>query len=104
MALGISTYSPLKEDETNLFKRFLKVFELSYRRYLDIEKAEAQAREARIETSLERVRSKTMAMHSSNDVGDTVSTMFDEFVRLGIQTNRCGILIFKRIPFGCIAG
>ena len=49
VALGISTYLPLSKKEIKLFKRFLKVFELSYRRYLDIEKAEAQSREARIE-------------------------------------------------------
>ena len=35
------------------------------------QKAEAQAREAQIEASLERVRSKTMAMHNSRDVGET---------------------------------
>jgi len=46
VALGISTYVPLNEQEIILFKRFYKVFELAYRRYLDIEKAEAQAREA----------------------------------------------------------
>lgn len=62
VALGISTYSPLNEDETNLFKRFLKVFELSYRRYLDIEKAEAQAKESQIQLALERIRARTMAM------------------------------------------
>ena len=56
MALGISTYQPLNEGDKILFKRFLKVFELAYRRYLDIEQAEAQAKEARIETALERVR------------------------------------------------
>src|SRR5260370_552229 len=33
VALGISTYVPLNEEEANLFRRFLKVFELSYRRY-----------------------------------------------------------------------
>ena len=34
-------------------------------------------------------------MHNSNDVGETVATMFAEFVHLGIHTNRCGILIFN---------
>ena len=58
VALGISTYEPLKEEETSLFKRFLKVFELSYTRYLDIEQAIAQAREAQIEAALEKVRSR----------------------------------------------
>jgi signal transduction histidine kinase len=89
------TAEHLSEEHSKILKRFAGVFGQTYRRYLDLQKAEAQAREAQIEASLERVRSKTMAMHSSNDVGDTVATMFNEFVRLDIQTNRCGILIFN---------
>ncbi|HYJ65775.1 MAG TPA: hypothetical protein VEV62_18665, partial [Parafilimonas sp.] len=49
VALGISTYEALKDEDIDLFKRFLKVFELSYTRYLDIEQAEAQARESQIQ-------------------------------------------------------
>jgi len=79
----------------DIFKRLGNVFEQTYTRFLDLQKAEAQAREAQIEAALERVRSKTMAMHNSQDVGDTVATMFDELVKLGIVTNRCGILIFS---------
>jgi len=82
------------DEAKKVMKRFANVFDLTYKRFLDIQKAEAQAREAQIEASLERVRSKTMAMHNSNDVGDTVAAMFSEFVNLGIYTNRCGILIF----------
>jgi hypothetical protein len=81
-----------------IFKRFAVVFDQTYTRFLDLEKAERQAREAKIEAALERVRSKTMAMHNSNDVGDTVITMFEEFVKLDIITNRCGVLIFGDTP------
>jgi signal transduction histidine kinase len=84
----------LSTESSQIFKRFAGVFGQTYRRYLDLEKAEAQARESQIEASLERVRSKTMAMHNSKDVGDTVATMFAEFMNLDIHTNRCGILIF----------
>jgi len=80
---------------SGLLQRFAKVFEQTYTRFLDLQKAEAQAREAIIEAALERVRSKTMAMHNSQDVGDTVSTMLDELVKLGVKTNRCGILIYS---------
>jgi signal transduction histidine kinase len=83
------------EGEAEILKRFSKVFEQAYIRFLDLEKAEAQANEAQIEASLERVRSKTMAMHNSQDVGNTVATMFDQLVHLGVKTNRCGILIFS---------
>jgi signal transduction histidine kinase len=81
----------LPSESVQIFKRFAGVFGQTYRRYLDLQKAESQARESQIEASLERVRSKTMAMHNSEDVGDTVATMFDELVKLGIETVRCGI-------------
>jgi signal transduction histidine kinase len=68
VALGISTYSPLIEEEINLFKRFRNVFELAYRRFLDIQKAENQAREAQIEAAIERVRAQSMAMHQPDDL------------------------------------
>ena len=93
--LQINRYNSIEfsEVENTIMKRFAKVLEQSYTRFLDLQKAEAQAREAQIETSLERVRSKTMAMHNSEDVGDTVATLFEELVKLGVHTNRCGILI-----------
>ncbi|MBA3649711.1 MAG: hypothetical protein H0W62_14410 [Chitinophagales bacterium] len=43
VALGMSTYVLLNEREIELFKRFKNVFELAYRWFLDIQKAEAQA-------------------------------------------------------------
>ena len=45
--------------------RFAKVFDLTYTRFNDLKQAEAQAREAKIEAALERVRAKAMAMHKS---------------------------------------
>ncbi len=104
VALGISTYSQLTEEEIDLFKRFLKVFELSYRRYLDIEKAEAQAREAQIEAALERVRSRSLAMHKSEQLADIISTICKEILNLGIQHEQmetCYIATFEGSePFG----
>jgi signal transduction histidine kinase len=85
--------SEFSEDAKKIMKRLTSALNLTFSRFLDLQKAEAQAREAQIEASLERVRSKTMAMHNSLDVGETIATMFDEFVKLGIETLRCGILI-----------
>jgi hypothetical protein len=52
------TSETLSDDIKQIFHRFTKVFSHTYKRYLDIVKAEAQAREAQIEASLERVRAK----------------------------------------------
>ena len=54
------------------FKRFANVFEQTYTRFLDLQKAEAQAREAQIELALERVRARTMAMQNSDELSETV--------------------------------
>ena len=92
------TYEPCPEAH-DIFIRFGKVFEQTYTRFLDLQKAEAQAREAQIEVALERVRSKTIAMHNSADVGESVAALFDELVKLGVKTNRCGILIHTDSEF-----
>ncbi len=79
-------------EAKKVMKRFANVFDLTYKRFLDLQKAEAQTREAQIEAALERVRSKTMAMHNSNDVGATVLSMFDELISIGVdKKTRCGI-------------
>lgn len=93
VALGISTYSPLSEKEINLFKRFLKVFELAYQRYLDIEKAETQAREARIEAALERVRAKAMSMRHSSELSHLIYELYNELTQLDARLDRCLLLI-----------
>ena len=94
---GLQTVSntPLSDASIDILSRFGKVFDLTYTRFNDLKQAEAQAREATIEASLERVRSKTMAMHNSQDVGDTVAAMFDEFSKLNVRAYRCGIGIFQ---------
>jgi signal transduction histidine kinase len=91
VALGISAYASLSEEEINLFKRFRNVFELAYRRYLDIEKAEAQAREAQIQLALERVRARTMAMHKSEELAETAQVLFLQLEDLGGIPDRISI-------------
>ncbi len=93
VALGISTYEPLKEEDKALFKRFLKVFELAYRRYLDIEKAETQAREAKIEAALEKVRSSSLAMHHSKELNEVVTVLFEKLKELNFLVNEGAAII-----------
>ncbi len=88
VALGISTYKPLSEEEIFLFKRFRNVFELSYRRFLDIEKAIAQAKEAKIETSLERVRAQAMAMRTPEELTGICEVLYAELHTLGFAEIR----------------
>ena len=54
------------------------VFEQTYTRFLDLQKAEAQAREAQIEAALERVRSRTMAMQQSDELAGSCLVIFQQ--------------------------
>jgi signal transduction histidine kinase len=76
------TYEPAPESH-EVFKRFAKVFEQTYTRFLDLQKAEAQAREAQIEAALERVRSRSMAMHNSIEIGEVALVLFQQLKSLG---------------------
>ncbi len=88
VALGMSTYVPLDENEIVLFKRFRNVFELAYRRFIDIEKAIAQAKEAQIQTSLERVRAQAMAMRTPEDLTGICEVLYTELKSLGFAEIR----------------
>jgi signal transduction histidine kinase len=101
VAMGMSSYSPLDEQELNLFKKFINVFELAYRRWLDIEKAESRAREAKIEAALERVRAKAMAMQISEDLSEAMALVFDELDKLDMGMLRCGISIINKEKKTC---
>jgi hypothetical protein len=89
------TENKLSEEELQIFRRFTSVLSLTYRRYMDLKEAEAQAREAKIEASLEKVRSKTMAMQSSDELADTAAVVFQQLINLGIEPNRIYITIIK---------
>ncbi|MBL0255220.1 MAG: hypothetical protein IPQ27_09730 [Chitinophagaceae bacterium] len=86
------TYKPVPEAH-DIFKRFAKVFEQTYTRFLDLQKAEAQAREAQIETSLERVRSRSMAMHKSDELKEVIRLVLEQFVHLKINAEHAGFYI-----------
>jgi len=93
--LYVFSLEQLRVEFSQICKRFAGIFGQTYRRFLDLQKAEANAREAQIEAGLERVRARTMAMHSSDDVSVATATMFSELEKLGIQNLRGGITIIK---------
>ena len=86
------TYEPVPEM-WDIFKRFGKVFEQTYTRFLDLQKAEAQARESQIELGLERVRARAMAMQKSNELSELVDTVFKELTKLDFALTWCIINI-----------
>jgi signal transduction histidine kinase len=92
--LSFSTPEPRPEESILLLERFAGEFDMTYTRFLDLQKAEVQAREAQIEAALERVRSRAMAMQNSHELSDIVGTIFNELTRLHFSLDRCLIMIF----------
>ncbi len=93
--LSVSMSELISKEATQILERFAGVFDLTYTRFLDLKQAEAQAREAKIEAALERVRSKAMAMHKSDDLNAAVAIVFEELDKLNIGILRCGIGILN---------
>ena len=79
------TYEPFPEMH-DVFKRFAKVFEQTYTRFLDLQKAETQAREAQIEAALERTRTQSMIMQHSKELDDTLRVFHEQVLLLGIDS------------------
>ena len=89
--LLVITTEPYEDEE--IFKRFAIVFEQSYIRFLDLQKAEAQAKEAQIEVALERVRSRTMAMHQSDELREAGGVLYQELTKLKITSLTIGYVL-----------
>src|SRR5664279_4091511 len=96
VGLYIENFSgiPYTDEENNTLMRFGKVFQQTYTRFNDLQKAEAQARESKIEAALERVRSRTMGMQHSNELQETALLLFQQVLALGVSQLGCGFNIW----------
>ena len=98
VGLYIENFSaiPYTDEENNILLRFGNVFQQTYTRFLDLQKAEAQAREAQIEAALERVRSRSMAMHKSDELLEAGEILFSEMQKLGIESLTAGFVLMDK--------
>ncbi|HPR02137.1 MAG TPA: nuclear transport factor 2 family protein, partial [Saprospiraceae bacterium] len=81
------------EEDQRILQRFSIVFEQAYTRFLDLQKAETQTREAQIQLALERVRAATMSMFRSEDLGKVAQILFLQMQQLGKGLDRAMIPI-----------
>ncbi|HNP99273.1 MAG TPA: nuclear transport factor 2 family protein [Bacteroidia bacterium] len=86
-SLLMVTLAPPDDVSKILLRRFANVFGLAYRRFVDLKNAEAQAREAQIEAALERVRSRSLAMHKSSEVMDVAIVVYNELQKLNFKSD-----------------
>ncbi len=76
---------PYTDEENSILMRFGTVFQQSYTRFLDLQKSEAQTKEAQIEAALEKVRSRSLAMHKSEELNEVILEVHQKFKDLDIS-------------------
>ncbi|HET7000763.1 MAG TPA: hypothetical protein VFI33_05630, partial [Puia sp.] len=94
-ALSVTTSQQLTEEESSIIIQFAQVFELIYLRFLDLLKAEEQAREALRQTALNRVRAEIASMRKIDDLNRITPLIWRALMTLGIPFSRCGIFIIN---------
>lgn len=82
--LSIDLMIPPTEEVRSITLKMAAAFNLAYQRFLDLQKAEAQTREAKINLAVERVRARALAMHQSEEIIEVVAKLKDEVMALDI--------------------
>jgi signal transduction histidine kinase len=76
--INVVTYQSLNEEQCKTMIRVAQVFGLIYARFRDLQKAEASAKEALIESALERVRARALAMQHPEELKDVIQVFRNE--------------------------
>ncbi len=87
----------LSDDDNKILKRFGRVFEQSYTRFLDIQKAEALAHEAIKQASVDRVRGEIASMRTTEDLNRITPIIWRELETLEVPFIRCGVFIIDEV-------
>ena len=93
--------NPISDEAAKVLTRFAGVFGQTYRRYLDLQNAEAQAREAIKQSSLDRVRGKIASMRSPEDLQDITPLIWSELETLGSPFYSLRRFYYRRKNFKC---
>lgn len=86
----------LSDEDNKILKRFGQVFEQSYTRFLDIQKAEALAHETVKQASVARVRGEIASMRTSDDLNRITPIIWRELETLEVPFMRCGVFIVDK--------
>ncbi len=85
---------PFTGPEIKILKRFTSVIDLTFRRYIELQKSEASAREAvRAASCLTVCALKIASMRSTVDLEKITPLIWNELTILGVPFIRCGVFI-----------
>ena len=91
------------EQENEIIRRFGSVFDQAYIRFLDLQKAEALARDAQVEAALEKIRSRSLAMNHSDELKEVITVTFEKLTELNVLPGTVGIQLFDQESMNSVA-
>ncbi|MGN6530372.1 MAG: ATP-binding protein [Ginsengibacter sp.] len=83
----------MQENELQIYRRFTSVLSLTYKRYRDLQKAEASAKEAVKQSALDHIRADIASMRTTKDLERITPLIWNELTILGVPFIRCGVFI-----------
>jgi signal transduction histidine kinase len=87
---------PYKEEEVRILKRFASIIDLTFRRYIELQKSEANARDTVKQAALDRVRAEIASMRTVNDLEKITPLIWNELTTIGVPFIRCGVFIMDK--------
>ena len=98
MAFSVGSFygwseKPFTEEEIKILYRFKSIIDLTFKRYIELKKSEANALEAIRQASLDRVRAETASMRTTTDLEKITPMIWNELSTLGVPFIRCGVFI-----------
>ena len=79
------------QEHVSTVQTLTEALSLGYLRFLDFQRLEQQAEQARRERAVERVRAEAMAMRKSGDLLKVVIVLHQEMLQLGVESGGCNI-------------
>jgi hypothetical protein len=93
--IGAAAPGEISSESWELLKRATAVFSFAYTRFRDLQMAQASARTAMRQASLDRVRADISSMRHADDLDRITPLIFKELTVLGVPFIRCGVFIIQ---------
>uniref|UniRef100_UPI0035940130 sensor histidine kinase n=1 Tax=Aquiflexum sp. TaxID=1872584 RepID=UPI0035940130 len=93
--IGAAAPGEISSESWELLKRATAVFSFAYTRFRDLQMAQASARTAMRQASLDRVRADISSMRNADDLDRITPLIFKELTVLGVPFIRCGVFIIQ---------
>jgi hypothetical protein len=92
-ALYAWSETPYNDTEVKILKRFATIVDLTFRRYIELQKSETNAKEAVKQAALDRIRADIASMRTKSDLDRITPLIWNELTIIGIPFIRCGVFI-----------